>query len=335
VSGWWEGTPVLVTGAQGFIGSWVAERLLDEGATVLVLQRRQERPSRFRLRGLAERCRTVRAELLDPAELRRVLHEHGVRAVFHLAACTSVGGAAGAPLATFEVNTRGTWSLLEACRSVPEAPERVVVASTVRAYGVQEELPYVEDMELRPVYTYDVSKACADHIARSYAAMFDLPVAVTRFANVFGGGDFNLSRLVPGTAAALASGRAPVVRSDGRAERDFLYVEDAVSAYMAVAESLAEPRHRGRAWNAGLGHPLPVLEVVRALIATSGVDVEPEIRGEARPEGEVPRYWLDSSAIRRELGWSAEWDLQRGLEATYDWYAENRDATGSALPTTR
>lgn len=326
---------MLVTGAQGFIGSWLVERLLSEQAKVLVLQRPQDRPSRFRLRGLSERCRTVRADLLDLLELQRVLHEERVRAVFHLAASSSVATAAGAPLATFEINARGTWNVLEACRSVPETPERVVVASSVRAYGMQERLPYVEDMELRPVKTYDVSKACADHIARSYATLYGLPVAVTRFANVFGGGDFNFSRLVPGTTAALLSGQAPVIRSDGTAQRDFLYVEDAVTAYLAVAESLTDPKNHGRAWNAGLGHPVTVLEIVRALIAKSGVHIEPDIRGEGAPDGEVPRYWLDSSAIQRELGWSPEWDLQRGLEATYDWYAENRVATDRALPSTR
>jgi CDP-glucose 4,6-dehydratase len=326
---------VLVTGAQGFIGSWVVERLLDEGASVLVLERRQDPTSRFQLRGLAQRCCAVRADLLDLDALQRVLHEHRVRAVFHLAACTSVARAARDPLGTFEINVRGTWTLLEACRSIPETPERVVVASTVRAYGKQERFPLVEDMELHPVATYDVSKACADHIARSYGTMFGLPVAVTRLANVFGGGDSNLSRLVPDTTVSLLSGRSPVIRSDGRAELDFLYAEDAVSAYMAVAESLADRRHRGRAWNAGLGHPVTVLEVVRALIAKSGLDVQPEIQGKGTSGGEVSRYWLDSSAIHRELGWRPKWDLQRGLEETYDWYAENLEGVIGPSPSRR
>jgi CDP-glucose 4,6-dehydratase len=321
---WWEGKPVLVTGAQGFIGSWVAERLLKEGADVLVLGRPSTRPSRFQLRGLDRRCGTVRADLLELSELQRALSEERVRAVFHLAATTTVGAADANPLAAYEVNARGTCTLLEACRVVPEPPERVIVASTVRAYGNQQQLPYVEEMELQPEYTYDVSKACADHVARSYAARFGLPIAVTRFANVFGGGDFNVSRLVPGTVAALLSGRAPVIRSDGRAERDFLYVEDAVTAYMAIADSLDDPKNYGRAWNAGLGRPVTVLEIVRALIAESGVDIQPDIRGTSSRNGDSPRSWLDSSAIQRELGWHAEWDLQRGLAETYDWYARHR-----------
>lgn len=321
-AGWWDGKPVLFTGAQGFIGSWVAERLLDEGAELLVLERAPSGPSRFRLRGLHERCTEVRADLLDLPSLERVLADHGVRAVFHLAATSAVGVAAASPLSTYEVNIRGTWNLLEACRQSADPPERIVVASTDKVYGQQPVLPFHEGLGLMPVYPYDVSKACADHIARSHAATFELPVAVTRLANVFGGGDFAFSRLIPGVARSLLAGQAPVLRSDGRMQRDFVYAADAVTAYMAVADSLDDPANRGRAWNASIGEPFSVLDVVRTLIAISGVDVEPEIHGEGTPHGELDRQWLDSTAIQEELGWRAEWDLERGLEATYAWYAD-------------
>ncbi len=316
------GTRVLFTGAQGFIGSWVAERLLDEGAEVLVLDRPPAALSRFRLRGLHERCTAVPADLSDAQSLRAAIEEHGVVAVFHLAAAATVGSATTTPLSTYEVNVRGTWNLLEACRTAGEPPQRVVVASTDKAYGVHEELPYREDYALQPRYPYDASKACADIIARSYAHTFGLPVAVTRFANVFGGGDVNFSRLVPGAVKALLAGERPAIRSNGLMERDFLYAEDAVTAYLAVAQSLDRAELHGRAWNAGIGRPVTVLEVVERLIEIAGMEIEPDVRGHGTPHGELTRQWLDSTAISEELGWEPAWDLERGLEATYRWYEQ-------------
>jgi CDP-glucose 4,6-dehydratase len=312
---------VLFTGAQGFIGSWVAERLLDEGAEVLVLDRPPADPSRFVLRGLHERCTAVAADLLDPASLRTAIEDHGVQAVFHLAATAIVGSAGASPLSTYEVNVRGTWNLLEACRVAREPPVRVVVASTDKAYGVHENLPYREDHALQPRYPYDASKACADIIARSYAHTFELPVAITRFGNVFGGGDFNFSRLIPGTIAALLAGERPAIRSNGLMERDFLYAEDAVSAYLAVAGSLDRPELHGRAWNASIGRAVSVLEVVTRLVEISGLDLEPDVHGHGTPHGELERQWLDCSAIAADLGWTPTWDLPRGLRATFEWYA--------------
>jgi CDP-glucose 4,6-dehydratase len=317
----WAGTRVLFTGAQGFIGSWVAERLLDEGAEVLVLDRPPAGPSRFVLRGLHERCTAVAADLLDLASLRTAIEDHGVQAVFHLAATAIVSSAATSPLSTYEVNVRGTWNLLEACRVVNEPPVRVVVASTDKAYGIHEDLPYREDHALQPHYPYDASKACADIIARSYAHTFGLPIAVTRFGNVFGGGDFNFSRLIPGTIGALLAGERPAIRSNGLMERDFLYAEDAVTAYLAVAGSVDRPGLRGRAWNASIGRPVSVLEVVTRLVEISGLGLEPDVRGRGTPHGELERQWLDCSAIAADLGWTPEWDLQRGLQATFEWYA--------------
>ncbi len=316
----WRDKRVLFTGAQGFIGSWVAERLLDEGAQVLVLDRPPADPSRYLLRGLRERCTAVAADLLDVEGLRAALDEHGVQAVFHLAASAIVGSAAASPLATYETNVRGTWNLLEACRTASEPPRRVVVASTDKAYGAHDELPYRESHALLPRYPYDVSKACADMIARSYAETFGLPVAVTRLGNVFGGGDFNFSRVIPGTIRALLAGERPLIRSSGLLERDFLYAADAASAYLAVGESLDRPELWGRAWNASIGEPVSVLEIVGQLVAISGAQVEPDVRGEGTPHGELTRQWLDSSAIAEQLGWTPRWDLRGGLQETYSWY---------------
>jgi CDP-glucose 4,6-dehydratase len=320
MAGMWAGTRVLCTGAQGFIGSWVAERLLDEGAELLVLDRPPAELSRFRLRGLHDRCTPVSADLMDLASLRCAIDAHGIEAVFHLAATAIVGSATKSPLDTYEVNVRGTWNLLEACRVADEPPQRVVVASTDKAYGTHEDLPYREGHALQPRYPYDVSKACADLIARSYAHTFDLPVAVTRLGNVFGGGDFNFSRLIPGTVRALLAGERPVIRSGGLMERDFIYAEDAADVYLAVAGSLDRPELRGRAWNASIGSPVTVLEVVGRLAELAGADTEPDVRGEGTPHGELTRQWLDSSAIAEQLGWTPAWDLERGLEATYRWY---------------
>jgi CDP-glucose 4,6-dehydratase len=314
---------VLVTGAQGFVGSWLTERLLDAGAQVVALRRDVEPEARFHTDGIEERCVIAQADLVDYEALVRVINEHEVSAVFHLAAQTIVGTANRSPLSTFETNVRGTYLLLEACRAVGVVGDpvgEIVVASSDKAYGDHDDLPYREDFALQPRYPYDTSKACADLIARSYAQTYELPVAVTRLANVYGGGDVNWSRVVPDTARALVKGDRPVIRSDGTPERDYLYVEDAVDAYLAVAASLDRPELRGRAWNAGWGKPLSVRELVDRLVAVSGRDVEPDVQGEGTPHGEIDRQYLDSTAIREELGWQPSRELDDGLAAAWEWY---------------
>jgi CDP-glucose 4,6-dehydratase len=286
----------------------------------VALRRDLEPDSRFVTDGLERRSVVALADLTDFTSVLRILNEHEVRTVFHLAAQAIVGMANRAPLATWESNVRGTYTLLEACRTAGRRVERIVVASSDKAYGDHHELPYREDFALLARHPYEVSKACADMIARSYALTYELPVAVTRLANVYGPGDLNWSRLIPDTARALARGDRPVIRSDGTAERDYLFVQDAVDAYLAAAASLDRPGLRGRAWNAGCGAPVSVREVVRRLIEISGRDVEPEIKGEGTPHGEMDRQFLDSTAIREELGWRPRFDLDRGLSVTWKWY---------------
>jgi CDP-glucose 4,6-dehydratase len=304
------------------------ERLLEDARTVVALHRDVEPESRFRSEGLEQRCVLALADLTDQGALVRVLNEHEVTDVFHLAAQTLVGTAKRSPLATWESNVRGTYTLLEACRTLGTV-ERVVVASSDKAYGDHEELPYREDFALQPRYPYDVSKACTDMIARSYAHTYGLPVAVTRLANVYGPGDLNWSRIVPDSARALARGERPVIRSDGTPERDYLFVEDAIGAYLAIAESLDRPELHGRAWNAGWGSPVSVIELVRTLIAVSGRDLEPDVRGEGTPHGEIDRQFLDSTAIREELGWEPHVDLETGLRTTWEWYSRRLDLSHS------
>ena len=322
----WRDKSILVTGAQGFIGSWLVSRLLDEGARVVVLRRDIPAESRFGIEGLEERCDVVLGDLVDYESLVRTLNEYEVKAVFHLGAQTIVGTANRSPLSTYETNIRGTYLLLEACRAVGvvgDGIERVVVASSDKAYGNHDELPYSEDFPLQPRYPYDVSKAATDMIARSYAVTYELPVAVTRLANVYGGGDFNFSRIVPDTARALVRGDRPVIRSDGTPERDYIYAADAVDAYLAIAQSLDDPAMHGRAWNAGAGRPCSVKEIVSRLIAVSGREVEPDIQGEGTPHGEIDRQFLDSSRIRDELGWEPRWELDDGLRETWSWYEQH------------
>jgi CDP-glucose 4,6-dehydratase len=311
--GRYAGTPVLVTGAQGFIGSWMAPRLLDEGAQVVV-PARDGQP-------LDPRCVAADVDILDPGAVRRLIEEHDVRAVFHLAAQSTVEVAFRDPVATFDVNVRGTYSVLDACRTSAVPVERIVVASSYLTYGAATNGPPGVESELRGTYPYEVSKACADVISRSYAHAYGLPVAVLRLANVYGGGDYNFTRLVPETARALVRGERPVLRSDGTPQRDFLYVEDAVEAYLAVAGSLDEEAARGRAWNGGAGEPVPVIDVVNRLIAAAGSDVEPVIQGSGTPPREQDRQAVDASALRDELGWRPSWELDRGLAETYRWYS--------------
>jgi CDP-glucose 4,6-dehydratase len=319
----WQGTHALVTGAQGFIGSWLVSRLLDDGARVIVLRRDVPAESRFGIEGLEARCDVVLGDLVDYDSLLRTLNEYEINAVFHLGAQTIVGTANRSPLATWETNIRGTYMLLEACRAVGvvgNGIERIVVASSDKAYGDHDELPYAEDFALQPRYPYDVSKAATDMIARSYAVTYDLPTAVTRLANVYGGGDFNFSRIVPDTARALVRGDRPVIRSDGTPERDYIYAADAVDAYLAIARSLDDPAMHGRAWNAGAGRPYSVSDIVSRLIAVSGRNVEPDVQGEGTPHGEIDRQFLDSGRIRDELGWEPRWQLDDGLRETWAWY---------------
>lgn len=321
----YAGQAVLVTGAQGFVGAWIAERLLDLGARVVVPRRDVPSDSRFRSEGIEQRCELVMADLTDYDAVLRTLNEHGVRAVFHLAAQTIVGAANRSPLSTWDSNIRGTYTLLEACRgaaAVATPVERIVVASSDKAYGEQDELPYHEQTPLLARYPYDVSKACTDLIARSYAATYELPVAVSRLANVYGGGDMNFSRLVPEAARALVEGKRPVVRSDGSPQRDWIYVEDAVDAYLRIAESLERPELRGRAWNAGSGTAVSVLELVRTLSRVSGRDADPDVRGNGTPAGEIGRQVLDATAIREQLGWEPQFGLEHGLGETWRWYEQ-------------
>jgi CDP-glucose 4,6-dehydratase len=309
----------LVTGGRGFAASWVAKALLESGAEVTSIDREGSSPTGLDLLGIADEVDDVVADLRKQDAVLELMRSNRIDSVFHLAAQAIVGDANTSPIPTFQANIESTWVLLEACREA--AVERVVVASSDKAYGPHEELPYTEDSALDPVFPYDVSKAATDLIARSYWHTYGLPVAVTRFANLYGGGDRNFSRLIPETVTAVLDGRRPIIRSDGSPERDFLYVEDAARAYLAIADGLASDRAGGRAFNAGSGHPHTVREVVELICELGPTEVEPDYRGAGNPSGEIDRQYLDSSRIRDEIGWSPGVELREGLRRTLDWYA--------------
>lgn len=313
-------TVSLVTGARGFVGGWLAKALLERGETVVSLDRKRtsERPSAIGMIGIEDELIQVEGDLVDDAVVARLLEEHGVDTVFHLAAEVIVATVQASPVRGFETNVRGTWTVLEACRA--HGVERVVVASSDKAYGAHEDLPYREDHPLRPTAPYEVSKAATDLIARSYWPSYGLPVAVTRFANIYGGGDLNFSRLVPETVTAALQGRAPVLRSDGSPERDFLYVEDAAAAYLAIADCLDRDEVRGEAFNAGGGTPHSIAEVVELICRLAGSSAEPEIRGSGNPDGEIDRQYVDATKIREVCGWQPEVGLEQGLTRTLEWY---------------
>jgi CDP-glucose 4,6-dehydratase len=314
----------LVTGARGFAGSWLARHLLDEGVAVVTFDRSEKRPSALAIHQIETEVAEENGDLCDADKVRAVFRDHEIDTVFHLAAQAIVGDANSSPVPTFEANIQGTWTLLEAAREA--GVERVVFASSDKAYGPHEELPYTETAALQPTFPYDVSKAAADLIARSYWHTFGLPVAVTRFANIYGGGDLNFSRLIPETATAVLDGRRPIIRSDGSPERDFLYVEDVARAYLAIARSLDEEAARGEAFNAGWGRPNSVREVVETICELGDADVEPDYRGEGNPEGEIDRQYLAADKITEVTGWRPEVELRDGLERTLRWYRDHPEA---------
>ena len=320
----------LVTGGRGFVGAWICKRLLERGERVTPLDRgaREGRHSALELLGVAGEVAEVEGDLLDTELVRGTLSEHAVDTMFHLAAQTLVGPAAESPAATFETNVRGTWIVLEACREL--GVDRVVVASSDKAYGAHEELPYREDFALRPTAPYEASKAAADLLARSYWPSYGVPVAVTRFANIYGGGDTNFSRLIPEAVSAAVDGRAPVLRSDGSPERDFLYVEDAADAYLTIADGLDRDDVRGQAFNAGGGEPHAVGDVVAMIARLAATDLEPQILGAGNPAGEIDRQFVDPTKIRQVLGWEPSVELEEGLRRTIEWYREHPEARAPA-----
>ena len=317
----WLDRRVFVTGATGLVGSWVVRSLLDHGADVVALIRDWVPESELIAGGLLPRVTVVRGDVCDQPLLERALGEFEIVTIMHLAAQTIVPIANRNPVSTFETNVAGTWRLLEAARRCPTV-KQIVLASSDKAYGESDVLPYLETMALDPVHPYDVSKACAELVARSYARTWGLPVAITRCGNFFGGGDLNWNRLVPGTIRSLLRDERPLIRSDGTPVRDYLYVEDAVTAYMCLAEQLADnPALAGAAFNFSTETRLTAREVVARITELMGSTLAPVLLNEAT--NEIPRQYLDAGKARRVLGWQPAFGLEEGLKRTIAWYRDH------------
>ena len=314
----WQDRRVLVTGGSGLVGGWLVEELIRLGADVIVLLRDWVPQSKLFSKDTLLKIIIVRGDLSDSKNLERILAEYEVQSVIHLAAQTIVPIANKNPLSTFESNIAGTWNLLEACRYV-KSISSVVVASSDKAYGDTKQLPYTETMPLQAVYPYDVSKACTDLISLSYAKTFDLPVAITRCGNFFGGGDLNWNRLIPGTIRSIIRGQAPIIRSDGTLIRDYIYVEDAVNAYIKLTEALSNNKSfKGEAFNFSNETHKNALELTNNILKLLNSDLKPIILGQNH--GEIKEQYLDATKAKKQLGWESKFGLNDGLKKTIAWY---------------
>jgi CDP-glucose 4,6-dehydratase len=320
----WDKRRVFVTGATGIVGSWLVKRLLEQGAYVVVLVRDWDPQSELIRSGDIRHASVVSGRLEDYPTLERAINEHEIDTVFHLGAQPIVTTALRNPLPTFEANIRGTYNLLDACRVHRTLVKRVVIASSDKAYGDAPELPYTEDMPVNGRHPYDVSKSCTDLLSMSYAHTYDVPVTIARCGNIYGGGDLNWSRIVPGTIRSLWAGDRPVIRSNGRFTRDYIFVEDVVTGYLALGERADAADVRGQAFNFSPETRVQVLDITRQIQRLMGrTDLEPLILDQAKAE--ILDQYLDSGKAKRVLGWTARYSLEDGLRQTIGWYQRYLD----------
>jgi CDP-glucose 4,6-dehydratase len=324
--GFWRDRNVLVTGCSGLLGGWLSGALIEAGAHTIGLVRDQDPRSRLEREGIGRRMTLVYGDITDREAVERAVNEYEVATIFHLAAQTIVGTANRSPLSTFRSNIEGTWNVLEAARLIGTV-EQVLVASSDKAYGSHEQLPYAEDAPLHGEHPYDVSKSCGDLIAAAYHRSYGVPVCVTRCGNFYGGGDLNFNRIVPGTIRSVLRDERPVIRSDGEYTRDYIYIEDAVDAYISLAEGMARsPEVTGEAFNFSCERPLKVIELTSMILSLmERQDIEPIVQGEAT--NEIRDQFLSAAKARERLGWRPRFGIEEGLVRTIDWY---RDFLGSA-----
>jgi CDP-glucose 4,6-dehydratase len=313
----WGDKNVFITGCTGLLGSWLTKTLVERGAEVTGLIRDLVPKSNLNWSGFNNQINIVRGDLNDYFLLERVLNEYEIDTIFHLAAQTIVTTANRNPISTFETNIKGTWNLLEASRR-SNLIDRVIFASSDKAYGSQEELPYNETTPLNGTHPYDVSKSCADLICRSYFETYKLPVCVTRCGNFYGGGDLNFNRIVPGTIRSALYNERPVIRSDGSMIRDYFYIEDGVTAYTTLAEQIKDKNIAGEAFNFSNEQPLKVSEIVEKVLKVMGSDLKPKILNES--SNEIKEQYLSSKKAKKVLNWNPTYTLEEGIKKTVEWY---------------
>ena len=317
---YWTNKNVFVTGCTGLLGSWLVKDLVEKGANVTGLIRDWVPKSNLILQDSINQINTVRGDINDYFLMERVLNEYEIDTVFHLAAQTIVSIANRNPISTFETNIKGTWNILEACRKNPTV-KRVIVASSDKAYGEHEVLPYTEGAPLKGSHPYDVSKSCADLLAFTYHNTYGLPVCITRCGNFYGGGDLNYNRIVPGTIRSILLDERPMIRSDGTFIRDYIYIRDAVNAYLFLAEKMDGLDIHGEAFNFSNEIQLTVLELTNKIMRTMDkADVEPIVLNEVK--GEIKHQYLSAAKAKNILGWSPTYTVEEGLKETIDWYKE-------------
>jgi len=316
----WNERQVFVTGASGFIGAWLIKELIKNGAHIVTLIRDPDPQSEYFRSGDYQKTTIIQGMLEDFNTLERSISEFEPDTIFHLAAQTLVGVGMRSPLYTFEANIRGTYNLLEACRTHEDIIQRVVIASSDKAYGAKHELPYKESMPLEGKYPYEVSKSCADLISQSYFHSYGLPVAIARCGNVYGGGDLNWSRIIPGAIRAGIQQNPFKIRSDGRYVRDYIYVKDVVAGYLKLAEKIDDDHVRGAAFNFGPGRGISVLDIIERIEGSMDQEIEKHILDVA--EGEIFEQYLDPSNAEKVLDWQPGYNLDEGLVETISWYRE-------------
>lgn len=319
VSTFWNNKNVFITGGTGFLGSYLVKKLVNYGANVTILVRDYIPQSNIYVGEEYKKVNVVHGALEDYLLIERTLGEYEIDTVFHLAAQAIVGVANRNPLGTFKSNIEGTWNILEAARKSPSI-KRVIVASSDKAYGDQEKLPYDENMPLQGKHPYDVSKSCADLIAQTYYETYKLPVCITRCGNLYGGGDLNFNRIIPQSIQSILNNKAPVIRSDGSFIRDYFYIEDAVDAYINLAEKVVELNLGGQAFNFSNEIQLTVLELVNKILKIMGSSMKPIILNQG--SNEIIHQYLSAKKARTILGWSPNYTIDEGLSKTIEWYKD-------------
>lgn len=318
----WKGRNVMITGITGFVGTWIAKDLVEKGANVIAFVRDEVPNMPLRTMGIYDKLGAiVRGDILDANMVKRTFYEYEIETCFHLAAQTIVGIAKRAPTITFDVNMRGSWNVMEAART-SEVLKSLVIASTDKVYGEPIKLPIKEEHPLLAAYPYDASKACIERLARTYFTTYGLPVSMTRCCNIYGGGDLNFSRIIPGTIRDIIMNKNPVIRSDGTPVRDFIYVKDAATAYLMLAENMDKSEVKGESFNFGSNSPINMLDLVNKIIKVSGKDLAPDVQGEKKPHAEIDEQYLSSEKALKVLGWKPKFDLENGLGETFSWYSE-------------